>query len=93
MTTGITSIPLRFLRGAMTPAGYRMQGLKSPVGPWLLWHEATSVFLRRGAGYLFVSMSDADCARRDLHPRTLAHTSVRGTRDHGHMSGRTRDCE
>ncbi|MEO1007872.1 MAG: 3,4-dihydroxy-2-butanone-4-phosphate synthase [Planctomycetota bacterium] len=41
--------------------------------------EAISFMLREAAGYLFVSLTEADCDRLDLHPQTARNTSVRGT--------------
>ncbi|MBX3387727.1 MAG: 3,4-dihydroxy-2-butanone-4-phosphate synthase [Phycisphaeraceae bacterium] len=41
--------------------------------------EAISFMLRQGAGYLFVSLTESDCDRLDLHPQTPVNTSVRGT--------------
>ncbi len=58
--------------------------------------EAISFMIREGAGYLFVSMTNADCDRLDLHPQTQVNTSVRGTPlmvsvdghpDHGFTTG------
>lgn len=41
--------------------------------------EAVSFMVRRGGGYLFVSLTEAICDRLDLHPQTDRNTSVRGT--------------
>lgn len=41
--------------------------------------EAISFMLREAAGYLFISLPEADCDRLDLHPQTPVNTSVRGT--------------
>lgn len=41
--------------------------------------EAVSFMIRQGGGYLFVSLTEADCDRLDLHPQTPINTSVRGT--------------
>ncbi|UYV12459.1 MAG: 3,4-dihydroxy-2-butanone-4-phosphate synthase [Phycisphaera sp.] len=41
--------------------------------------EAVSFMVRRGGGYLFVSLTEAICDRLDLHPQTARNTSVRGT--------------
>ncbi len=41
--------------------------------------EAVSFMVRRGGGYLFVSLTEAVCDRLDLHPQTARNTSVRGT--------------
>ena len=41
--------------------------------------EAVSFMIREGGGYLFVSLTEADCDRLDLHPQTAINTSVRGT--------------
>lgn len=41
--------------------------------------EAISFMVREAAGYLFLSMTEADCDRLDLHAQTDVNTSVRGT--------------
>lgn len=41
--------------------------------------EAISFMVRRAGGYLFLSLTEADCDRLDLHPQTPVNTSVRGT--------------
>ncbi len=41
--------------------------------------EAVSFMLREAAGYLFISLTEGDCDRLDLHPQTPVNTSVRGT--------------
>jgi 3,4-dihydroxy 2-butanone 4-phosphate synthase/GTP cyclohydrolase II len=41
--------------------------------------ESISFMLREAAGYLFVSMTEADCDRLDLHPQAPVNTSFRGT--------------
>ncbi len=41
--------------------------------------ESISFMLREAAGYLFVSLTEADCDRLNLHPQSAVNTSVRGT--------------
>ena len=41
--------------------------------------EAISFMVRQAAGYLFISLTEADCDRLDLHAQTPVNTSVRGT--------------
>ncbi|GAB5497441.1 MAG: bifunctional 3,4-dihydroxy-2-butanone-4-phosphate synthase/GTP cyclohydrolase II [Phycisphaerales bacterium] len=41
--------------------------------------EAINFMVREAAGYLFVSLTEADCDRLNLHPQTETNTSVRGT--------------
>lgn len=41
--------------------------------------EAIGFMIREAAGYLFLSLTDADCNRLDLHAQTPVNTSVRGT--------------
>lgn len=41
--------------------------------------EAIAFMLREAAGYLFISLTETDCDRLDLHPQTPRNTSVRGT--------------
>ena len=41
--------------------------------------EAISFMIREAAGYLFLSLTEADCNRLDLHAQTPVNTSVRGT--------------
>jgi 3,4-dihydroxy 2-butanone 4-phosphate synthase/GTP cyclohydrolase II len=40
---------------------------------------AISFMIREAAGYLFMSLTEADCDRLDLHAQTPVNTSVRGT--------------
>ena len=41
--------------------------------------EAISFMVRQAAGYLFLSLTEADCDRLDLHAQSAINTSVRGT--------------
>ncbi|MFG0284003.1 MAG: 3,4-dihydroxy-2-butanone-4-phosphate synthase [Phycisphaerales bacterium JB039] len=41
--------------------------------------QAISFMIRQAAGYLFLSLTEADCDRLDLHAQTPVNTSVRGT--------------
>ena len=41
--------------------------------------ELISFMLREASGYLFLSLTEADCDRLDLHDQTPVNTSVRGT--------------
>ncbi|HED54237.1 MAG TPA: 3,4-dihydroxy-2-butanone-4-phosphate synthase [Phycisphaerales bacterium] len=41
--------------------------------------EAITFMVRQAGGYLFLSLTEADCDRLDLHPQTAINTSVRGT--------------
>lgn len=41
--------------------------------------QAISFMIRKAAGYLFMSLTEADCDRIDLHAQTPVNTSVRGT--------------
>jgi 3,4-dihydroxy 2-butanone 4-phosphate synthase/GTP cyclohydrolase II len=41
--------------------------------------QAISFMIREAAGYLFLSLTEADCDRLDLHAQTPVNTSVRGT--------------
>lgn len=41
--------------------------------------QAISFMIREAAGYLFLSLTEADCDRIDLHAQTPVNTSVRGT--------------
>lgn len=41
--------------------------------------ESIAFMLREAAGYLFLTLPEADCDRLDLHPQTARNTSVRGT--------------
>jgi 3,4-dihydroxy 2-butanone 4-phosphate synthase/GTP cyclohydrolase II len=41
--------------------------------------EIISFMIREAAGYLFLSLTESDCDRLDLHPQTPVNTSVRGT--------------
>ena len=41
--------------------------------------EVVSFMIREAAGYLFLSLTEADCDRLDLHAQTPVNTSVRGT--------------
>lgn len=41
--------------------------------------EAINFMLQVARGYLCLSLTEADCARLDLHPQSATNTSVRGT--------------
>lgn len=41
--------------------------------------EAVNFMVRQAAGYLFLSLTSADCDRLDLHGQSSVNTSVRGT--------------
>jgi 3,4-dihydroxy 2-butanone 4-phosphate synthase/GTP cyclohydrolase II len=41
--------------------------------------EAVNFMVRKAGGYMFLSLTSADCDRLDLHGQTARNTSVRGT--------------
>ena len=41
--------------------------------------EAIMFMLKQASGYMFVSLTEADCDRLDLHPQSTHNTSARGT--------------
>ena len=49
------------------------------MGAQFVTPESVSFMVREGGGYLFISLTEADCDRLDLHPQTPVNTSVRGT--------------
>ncbi len=49
------------------------------MGAEFVTAEAVSFMLREAAGYLFVSLTEADCDRLNLHAQSAVNTSVRGT--------------
>ena len=49
------------------------------MGAQFVTPEAVNFMIREAAGYLFVSLTEADCDRLDLTPQSAVNTSVRGT--------------